>query len=58
MMNHLAQLMADGKLKAPEVDEVDLSGLGPDEVGERVRAVMERGEKGRTGRKVVLRFSE
>lgn len=57
MMNSLAQLMADGKLKAPETDEVDLAGLGGDEVGAAVRGVMEKQEQGKTGKKVLLKFS-
>lgn len=57
MMNDLAQLMADGKLRAPETETVDLVGLGAEEVGETVRGVMERLEEGR-GRKVLLKFSD
>ncbi len=57
MMNSLAQLMADGKLKAPETEEVDLAGLGGEEVGQQLRQVMEKGEQGKTGKKVLLKFS-
>jgi hypothetical protein len=47
-------MIAEGKLKEPEHEIVELSG-NDDEVGSTIREVMKRNEGGK-GRKVLLKF--
>lgn len=57
MMNELAQMVADGKLKEPETEIVELRG-DEQQLGETIREVMRKAEGGKGGKKVLLRFVE
>lgn len=54
MMNEIAQLVADGKLKEPETEIVELSG-DDESVGSIARGVMRANAEGR-GKKVLFKF--
>lgn len=55
MMNYLADLVSQGKLKEPDTKVVVLEGTDS-EVESTVRGVMEELERGRSGKKILLQW--
>lgn len=56
MMRSLAELTAQGKLKEPETEVVELAG-SDEEVAEKMSGVMKRIEEGR-GKKILLHWKD